>query len=130
MGNPTVGAIAEGSYVVCAENHSKCAYRRNTQVNGMDVMVYFWDQRDGPSFCGWWIGPKIGGDQAWAYNPDIVAQTPPTSGWKIPYNGPVDQTMLLSPVPGTGGCDMVGKIQENASGPLLLSAPKASEQTP
>ena len=29
------------------------------QVNGLDVMLYFWDDRDGPDFCGWWFGPKV-----------------------------------------------------------------------
>ena len=27
----------------------------------MDVMLYFWDDRDGPDFCGWWFGPKVRG---------------------------------------------------------------------
>eukprot|EP00913_Durusdinium_trenchii_P019400 g18238.t1 len=30
---------------------------------GLDVLIYFWDERDGPELCGWWIGPKVGGDQ-------------------------------------------------------------------
>lgn len=28
----------------------------------MDIMLYFWDDRDGPDFCGWWFGPKAGGN--------------------------------------------------------------------
>ena len=28
------------------------------EVNGLDVMLYYWDERDGPDFCGWWFGPK------------------------------------------------------------------------
>ena len=27
--------------------------------------LYYWDDRDGVAFSGWWFGPKIGGDQAW-----------------------------------------------------------------
>merc|ERR1712187_285469 len=71
--------------------------KRDSQVNGLDVMVYFWDERDGPSFCGWWFGPKIGGDQVWAYHPDKASQTPPKNGWKVPYDGAVDPTMVLTP---------------------------------
>ena len=26
--------------------------------------LYYWDDRDGVAFSGWWFGPKIGGDQA------------------------------------------------------------------
>ena len=22
------------------------------------VLIYYWDERDGPNFNGWWIGPK------------------------------------------------------------------------
>merc|ERR1712151_333643 len=76
--------------------HGRRAYKRDTQVNGLDVMVYYWDERDGPSFCGWWFGPKVGGDQVWAYHPAKV-ETPPTNGWKVPYDGAVDHTMQLQP---------------------------------
>jgi hypothetical protein len=27
-------------------------------------MLYYWDDRDGSDFSGWWFGPKVGGDQA------------------------------------------------------------------
>ena len=33
----------------------------------MTVLIYFWDDRDGPTFSGWWIGPKVGGDQVWSH---------------------------------------------------------------
>ena len=23
-----------------------------------EVLIYFWDERDGPELCGWWFGPK------------------------------------------------------------------------
>lgn len=65
----------------------------------LDVLIYFWDDRDGPAFCGWWFGPKVGGDQVWAYCPD-KSMTPPASQWKIPYDGPVDHTFTVGPAPG------------------------------
>lgn len=33
----------------------------------MTVLIYYWDDRDGSSFSGWWIGPKVGGDQVWSH---------------------------------------------------------------
>jgi len=92
----TVGSIVRGSYTLSAENHGKPAYRKDAQVNGLDVMLYFWDERDGPNFCGWWFGPKIGGDQVWAYHPSRTSKTAPKTGWKVPYDGPVDPTFLIS----------------------------------
>ena len=64
----------------------------------LDVLIYFWDERDGANFCGWWFGPKVGGDQVWAYNSERSA-TPPSSGWRVPYDGSVDTSFAIS----TGG---------------------------
>eukprot|EP00418_Pyrodinium_bahamense_P090414 CAMPEP_0179035354 /NCGR_PEP_ID=MMETSP0796-20121207/13068_1 /TAXON_ID=73915 /ORGANISM="Pyrodinium bahamense, Strain pbaha01" /LENGTH=1161 /DNA_ID=CAMNT_0020731625 /DNA_START=58 /DNA_END=3543 /DNA_ORIENTATION=+ len=99
----TVGSIVRGTYTLSAENHGKAAYKKDAQVNGLDVMLYFWDERDGPSFCGWWFGPKIGGDQVWAYHPSRTATTPPKTGWKVPYDGPVDPTFVVSARPAQAG---------------------------
>ena len=41
------------------------------EVSGSDVMIYYWDERDGVALAGWWFGPKVGSDQVWAYNPDL-----------------------------------------------------------
>eukprot|EP00913_Durusdinium_trenchii_P031992 g29965.t1 len=71
--------------------------KKDAQVNGLDVQLYYWDDRDGASFCGWWFGPKVGGDQVWAYHPSSTAMTPPKTGWKVPYDGPVDNSFLISP---------------------------------
>lgn len=98
----TVGGIVRGTYQLSTENHGKKAYKKDQQVNGLDVMIYFWDDRDGPGFCGWWFGPKIGGDQVWAYHTDRSATSPPSSGWKVPYDGPVDPSMNLATKPKAG----------------------------
>merc|ERR1719379_2426248 len=74
-----------------------CSFWLAEGRDNVSVLIYFWDDRDGPSFGGWWFGPKIGGDQVWAYHPDKTSQTPPKSGWKVPYDGPVDATMILTP---------------------------------
>lgn len=79
------------------DNHSKPVYKKDSKVNDLDVMLYYYDERDGPSFSGWWFGPKVGGDQVWAYHPDKSSPTPPLSGWKVPYDGPVDTTLILDP---------------------------------
>ena len=26
--------------------------------SGFKVLIYYWDERDGPNFHGWWFGPK------------------------------------------------------------------------
>lgn len=91
----TVGDIVRGTFSLTVENHGKPVYKKDSQANGLDVMLYFWDDRDGPNFCGWWFGPKVGGDQVWAFHPDKVS-APPATGWKVPYDGPVDSTFTIS----------------------------------
>ncbi|CAK0799231.1 unnamed protein product, partial [Prorocentrum cordatum] len=98
----TVSGIVTGSFTAVTQNHGKPAYKKDSQVNGLDVMLYFWDERDGKAFSGWWFGPKVGGDQVWAYHPSNT-MTPPKSGWKVPCDGPVDPNFAVSsgaaPVP-------------------------------
>mmetsp|Transcript_28654 Transcript_28654/g.66449 ORF Transcript_28654/g.66449 Transcript_28654/m.66449 type:complete len:910 (+) Transcript_28654:58-2787(+) len=92
----TVSKIIAGVYVVHGENHGRHVFRKAEQVNSLEVLVYFWDDRDGPNNCGWWFGPVVGGDQVWAYNPERTA-SPPASGWRVPYDGPVDHGLVLTP---------------------------------
>ncbi|CAE7721649.1 unnamed protein product, partial [Symbiodinium microadriaticum] len=93
----TVGGIVRGNFTANGQNHGKPTYKKDHQVNGLDVMLYYWDERDGPNFCGWWFGPKVGGDQVWAYHPSRQSLTPPTKGWKVPYDGPVDDSFSICP---------------------------------
>lgn len=77
-------------------------YKKLEQAQGLegqllDVMIYFWDDPSDSAFCGWWFGPKVGGDQVWAFHPTQTAATPPTTGWKVPVDSDVDATMVLAP---------------------------------
>lgn len=105
--NISTGKIIEGAYFPFTTNHGKTVYKKGEQVNGISVYVYFWDHRDGPTFCGWWFGPKVGGDEVWAYNGEDVL-VPPSSGWQVPYGGPVDTTLRVS----TRRIDSAGKLSQ------------------
>ena len=71
-----------GAFSSQRTDSKQCSITRN----GLDVQLYYWDDRDGASFCGWWFGPKVGGDQVWAYHPSSSATTPPKTGWKVGKN--------------------------------------------
>jgi len=113
--HPVVGPIVNGTYNKLQENHGRPTYLRDQKaVTGpgstSDVMAYFWDERDGASLCGWWLGAKVGGDQAWGYNPSR-SMTPPTSGWRVPHNGPADPSLAVvaaGPAGGQAGGGAVG----------------------
>eukprot|EP00746_Dinoflagellata_sp_MGD_P099254 gnl/MRDRNA2_/MRDRNA2_40361_c0_seq1.p1 gnl/MRDRNA2_/MRDRNA2_40361_c0~~gnl/MRDRNA2_/MRDRNA2_40361_c0_seq1.p1 ORF type:complete len:902 (-),score=214.43 gnl/MRDRNA2_/MRDRNA2_40361_c0_seq1:66-2771(-) len=95
-----VGGVVRGSYSLHSQNHGKPVYKKTEQVRGLDVLIYFWDEGNGTSYSGWWFGPVIGGDEVWAYNRDTTCMMPPSYGWQVPYDGPVDPffqlTMILS----------------------------------
>ncbi|CAK9035818.1 unnamed protein product [Durusdinium trenchii] len=99
--------IVRGNFTANGQNHGRPTYRKDQQVNGLDVMLYYWDERDGPNFAGWWFGPKVGGDQVWAYHPSRSAMTPPLRGWKVPYDGPVDDSFVI----GAASTALVPSIQ-------------------
>jgi len=90
----TVKKIVRGNFTLMGENHGRPTYKRDEPFNDLDVMIYYWDDRDGKDFSGWWFGPKVGGDQVWAYQP-VKDKTPPLSGWKVPYDGSVDKSLVI-----------------------------------
>merc|ERR1712203_1207033 len=92
----TISEIIKGHYVTHAENHGKVVYKKSEKSKGLDVLIYYWDERDGPELCGWWFGPVIGGDQVWAYHPSRQAATPPASEWNVPHDGAIDPTFTVT----------------------------------
>ena len=84
-------------------NHGKPFYKKKGPQGSVSVFIYFWDDRDGASFSGWWFGPKVGGDQVWAYNGSKSSAMPPLSGWKVPWDGPEDQSLRITPSGGGSG---------------------------
>merc|ERR1712217_114407 len=78
------------------KNHEKPVYKKDGASGSVSVLMYYWDDRDGAAFSGWWFGPKVGGDQVWAYNGDVKAPLPPPSGWKVPWDGPEDKKLHLA----------------------------------
>ena len=98
-----VANIIQGSYVMQGSNHGKPFYKKEGPQGGVSVLIYFWDDRDGASLSGWWFGPKVGGDQVWAYNGSKSSAMPPLSGWKVPWDGPEDQSLRITPSGGGSG---------------------------
>eukprot|EP00928_Gymnodinium_smaydae_P037893 TRINITY_DN2624_c0_g1_i1.p1 TRINITY_DN2624_c0_g1~~TRINITY_DN2624_c0_g1_i1.p1 ORF type:complete len:963 (-),score=198.57 TRINITY_DN2624_c0_g1_i1:165-2999(-) len=92
--NPTVAKLISGNYKPHGSNHDQPIYKKET-ADDVSVLIYYWDQRDGPTFSGWWFGPKVGGDQVWAYNPEKGSGGPPSAGWRVPWDGQVDHSLKL-----------------------------------
>eukprot|EP00434_Breviolum_minutum_P000579 symbB.v1.2.000504.t1/scaffold11.1/size528188/53 len=91
--DPMVAELLCGSYRRTDLHHGKPVYvkRESSEV----IRLYFWLD-ESAEFSGWWFGPTVGGDGVVAFHPDVAAEEPPTSGWHVPFNGPVDPNFQVS----------------------------------
>ena len=98
-----LGDILRGEYKLVDVNHLAPVYRKIEQVNGLNVLLYYWDARDGENFSGWWFSPLLGGDTVWAYN-SSQSSTPPARDWVMcspdvsHEEGDVDEYFFISPL--------------------------------
>jgi len=68
------------------------------QEPSLPVFLYFWDTRDGPDFNGWWFGDRLGGTRVWARCENGgTARLPPREGWRLPWNGPINDDLGIEP---------------------------------
>merc|ERR1712032_803975 len=112
--NANINGIIRGTFSLSGENHGRPLYTKDIKTKGLNVMIYFWDDRDGPGFGGWWFGPQVGGNEVWAYHPGKDSASPPAAGWKVPHNGPADPTFLVTPT--SGGGKQVANYAQQGSG--------------
>lgn len=86
-----------GDYMETGTNHGRKVFKKvgDGRPEAIDVFMYYWDNRDGPSFEGWWFGNKLGGTQVWSHN-NSQSLTPPQTGWKIPWDGKVRPTLSVT----------------------------------
>jgi len=97
-----------GDYVERGENHERRYYQKMQFIPGHEdikVFLYYWDDRDGAEFCGWWFGNELGGSQVWARS-NSHGDLPPRTGWKIPWDAPrVEPGLLLCEPVGSGAAN-------------------------
>mmetsp|Transcript_12353 Transcript_12353/g.33866 ORF Transcript_12353/g.33866 Transcript_12353/m.33866 type:complete len:1994 (-) Transcript_12353:112-6093(-) len=87
-----VGEYSEGGV-----NHGRKYYQKTQKIPGhedINVFLYYWDERDGSSFSGWWFGNQVGGAQVWSRN-QVTSMQPPKSGWTIPWDGDIKKELVV-----------------------------------
>ena len=93
-------SLIAGKYTVKSWHHGKPVYQKADQDGSdINVLIYYWDNRDGERFHGWWFSPREGSREAWAHNSSNLGRddlTVPTSGWICPRDGEVDQTLKIT----------------------------------
>lgn len=83
-----------GDYLESGNNHGRKFFKRRQPSEDGDVLLYYWDQRDGADQSGWWFGDSVGGSQVWARN-QASGNLPPASGWRVPWDGPVVDALAI-----------------------------------
>jgi len=90
-----------GDYGEQGMNHGRKFYQKIQKISGHEgvrVFMYYWDTRDGPDFCGWWFGNEVGGSEVWS-RANSHSQVPPTTGWRVPWDGlPSKDLLIVDPV--------------------------------
>jgi len=96
--NHFASRILVGKYVKQRKlNHGKPVYRKQGEPGSAKVVLFFWDERDGEHWTGWWLGPSMGFDHpGWARHEEKSAPLPPCTGWRVPPMGPVDVRLTIS----------------------------------
>lgn len=94
-----ISRTIHGTYFAHNTNDGRVVFKKEESFEGLDVLIYFWNDSENTDLSGWWIGPSVGGDLAWAFHPSLLAMTPPVSDWNVPHDGPVDSSfsIMVSP---------------------------------
>ena len=96
---PTFANAIHGKYEQIGEHHGKHLFQKKDELGQVNSTIYFWDERDGSWYSGWWIGPVVGGDLVWAYNSCLSTFYPPRQGWHVPHRGAIDWTLVIHYIP-------------------------------
>jgi len=79
-------------------NHGRKFFQKKCKPTDTEgsVFLYFWDNRDGVDFSGWWFGDQVGGTQVWSRCEQATAM-PPKTGWRIPWDAQVNKDLVVEP---------------------------------
>lgn len=92
------GSLLQGVYQCEGENHGRHVFHKKGDVGakGCNVVLYYWDNRDGPQFAGWWFSPFVGSDNYWGHCPGHHGAMPPKIGWLLFPCRRADPTLSIS----------------------------------
>jgi len=95
---PPATKVILGEYVEEGMNHGRQYFRKQRVAGkkGPEVILFYWDDRDGKELTGWWFGDRLGGGQVWAHVASSM-QTPPRVGWQCPVDCPVVKHIVCAP---------------------------------
>jgi len=115
--------ILVGDYQLTGSNHGRPAYKKMTTE--ADVFMYYWDNRDGPTFEGWWFGNHVGGPPYLSHNASTAWRPPANKKWKIPWDSAVFATLQVAPKVVVDHAIKERMRQQNAAKTAMTEATRA-----
>lgn len=117
-----------GTYLQTGTSCGRKTYEKEGKQDPK-VIIYYWDDRDGPEFRGWWFGNTLAGAQVWS-RCDHDSDKPPFRGWKIPWDGQVQEDLRVESEASRQERDAKTQLEElkQQSTPLILAAKKSQEK--
>ena len=100
-----VTKILCGEYMTNGEFNGCPVYKKlwdPSDTMYIQVLLYFWDSRDGAEFEGWWFGNELGGRLVFAHHKNSLQDSqmqPPVKGWCIPWDGPSNNELRVITYP-------------------------------
>jgi hypothetical protein len=126
-----------GEYLEMGVNHGRKFFKRKKAPDGVEdvaVYLYYWDNRDGADFSGWWFGDKVGGSQVWS-RVEKADTLPPKSGWRIPWDGDVQNDLVVDASAKAGGApgkpakaDVEEVVEEEDNGEIAAEVAERTQQ--
>mmetsp|Transcript_61850 Transcript_61850/g.201786 ORF Transcript_61850/g.201786 Transcript_61850/m.201786 type:complete len:185 (-) Transcript_61850:17-571(-) len=93
---PSWSSALVGWYARHGDFRGRPMYRQcDREGRGGSLVIFFCSEGQGSKWAGWCLGPEHRWE-CWARHEDTNALTPPQRGWRLPENGPVDETLVLS----------------------------------
>eukprot|EP00746_Dinoflagellata_sp_MGD_P019323 gnl/MRDRNA2_/MRDRNA2_144904_c0_seq1.p1 gnl/MRDRNA2_/MRDRNA2_144904_c0~~gnl/MRDRNA2_/MRDRNA2_144904_c0_seq1.p1 ORF type:complete len:450 (+),score=88.77 gnl/MRDRNA2_/MRDRNA2_144904_c0_seq1:2-1351(+) len=127
------GDIAEeiaGKYVSAGSNVGRPVFQGTSPSSGIPVLIYFWEDNDNDDNTGWWIGSEVGGQHVWAFNSSIAFPGPPSVGWQVPWNGDVDEDLMLVVQDGDSEVCMTDATTPGVNSKAAPKKPSAAQVAP
>jgi len=90
-----------GVYSRYGSHHGKNAYKKLIEEDGDQIgqsYLYFWDDRDGNCYHGWWMSPEIGSEEGWAFCSAFDdSLMPPLADWVVQRYRPPGASIRIRP---------------------------------
>lgn len=93
--DPDLSKAIAGVFMPTGTSCERPVYTKVGVPTECKVQIYYWGASSCADESGWWIGPSVGSEMAWARHSDLHAALPPEDGWRTPDGGYIDSRLSV-----------------------------------